>query len=283
MVQARRLAERLGETDMPLLVVGETGTGRRTLAASISEMRKERCLGRLIRFVGFQGLPEELRDVLRRDRNLPREARSMPIVLVEQVDTLDQPGQLELAQVLRERSAMLVATGKGDGAEAASRTLSPDLCGLLEATTIRLPPLRERDEDVWAWAEFFLERACREIGKPSPALGSAARMAIRAHRWPSNLTELDAALRRAVFVCDGPELGPPDLGLNGPAEGSLDGGPWLPLEEAVEAFRKEYVRKALAACAGNRTQTARILKINPRTVFRYLERQGREDDNSGEK
>jgi len=104
--------------------------------------------------------------------------------------------------------------------------------------------------------------------RPPAQLSLRAEQAIRAHSWPGNLAELDSRLRQAQCLCTNGMITDADLGLGDP--GSLDSKETL--AEAVEEFKKQHITKILERCGGNRTQAARVLGVDARTMFRYLER-----------
>ena len=85
--------------------------------------------------------------------------------------------------------------------------------------------------------------------------------------WPGNLAELFSIVQRAAVLCQGDEVEPAELGFSDAL--TLVGGV-QPLADAVDAFRMAYVARVLAHFDGNRTQAARALGIDPRTIFRYL-------------
>ena len=103
-----------------------------------------------------------------------------------------------------------------------------------------------------------------------------ALAALRRYPWPGNIRELENRVKKAVVLAEKPVVGPEDLDL-GPE--SL--APVLPLAQAKEEFQKRYINEVLERNAGNRTKTAKDLGVDPRTVFRHLEkleseRRGRE-------
>jgi DNA-binding NtrC family response regulator len=95
-----------------------------------------------------------------------------------------------------------------------------------------------------------------------------ALAAIRKSPWPGNIRQLENRLKKALVLCDKALLTPEDLDLGKEAE-----SPILPLEKAKEEFQRKYVLEVLERNNGNRTQTARDLGVDPRTIFRYLERE----------
>ena len=94
-------------------------------------------------------------------------------------------------------------------------------------------------------------------------MSDEARRAVASHSWPGNLSELESVMRRAVVLADSDIIEPSDLGF---AEKLVV----EPLNDAVERFRMAYVSKVLAHFNGNRTQAARALGVDARTIFRYL-------------
>src|SRR5882757_602555 len=103
---------------------------------------------------------------------------------------------------------------------------------------------------------------------PVRGLSSGALSAIKKFEWPGNIRQLENRLKKALVLCDRTLLLPEDLDL-GPE--NLEA--IKPLEKAKEDFQREYVLKILERNNGNRTQTARDLGVDPRTIFRYLEKE----------
>src|SRR5690606_6868895 len=98
--------------------------------------------------------------------------------------------------------------------------------------------------------------------------------AIRAYRWPGNVRQLENRIKKALVLSDGPLIDARDLDLEpGGADPELK-----PLAVAREEFSRRYVLEALEKHGGNRTQTAAALGVDPRTVFRYLEREPRDEE-----
>src|SRR5439155_12646126 len=95
-----------------------------------------------------------------------------------------------------------------------------------------------------------------------------ALAAIRKYNWPGNIRQLENRIKKALVLCDKPLLQPEDLDLGPEAQSTI-----LPLEKAKEEFQRKYVLEALERNNGNRTQTARDLGVDPRTIFRNLERE----------
>jgi DNA-binding NtrC family response regulator len=114
----------------------------------------------------------------------------------------------------------------------------------------------------------MLARYGPEYGDKVRGFTPSAVAAIKRHTWPGNIRELENRIKKAVVLAEKALLGPEDLGLN-PDELP----PILALAEARERWQREYINEVLALNAGNRTKTARDLGVDPRTIFRHLEKE----------
>jgi DNA-binding NtrC family response regulator len=91
--------------------------------------------------------------------------------------------------------------------------------------------------------------------------------ALRRHPWPGNIRELENRVKKAAVLAEGPLVGAEDLDLRADARDST-----LPLSDAIEDFRNRYISEILERNGGNRTKTAKDLDVDPRTIFRHLEK-----------
>lgn len=245
-VAARATASRLAKTDLALFIAGEVGVGRRTLALAVAKLRER------------EDMPVVSIDVVGALPAALRERGSPVIAVVHHVALLDARAQVELATLVRDRRILLVAAGND-----ARGALASELRALVEATQIVIPPLRERDGDASRWAEYFLAQAAKDFGLAPPELSARARAAISMHAWPGNLAELQSVVCRAVVLTSHGIIEPRDVGL-------AEEFAVKPLTAAVEDFRAAYVQRALRHFAGNRSQAARALGVDARTIFRYV-------------
>lgn len=152
-----------------------------------------------------------------------------------------------------------------------------DLLYRLNVIGLKVPPLRERDMDIPALAEFFLSRFAAELQRPDVAIAPETHAIMRAYTWPGNVRQMKNAMERMVVMAPGnsltPDLLPPEI-LQGedplarpvfdPAEGLL------PLREAEQAFRKQHLRRALAMTGGNQTRAAELLGIQRSSLNRQM-------------
>jgi len=116
-------------------------------------------------------------------------------------------------------------------------------------------------------ARYLLNRFARELESKVKGFSPAAIEAMRKYSWPGNIRELENRLRKAVVLAEKTHLGPGDLDLD-----LEDFETIVPLAQAKEEFQRQYIQKVLARNGGNRTKTARDLGVDPRTIFRHLER-----------
>src|SRR5262249_11457768 len=130
------------------------------------------------------------------------------------------------------------------------------------------PPLRDRGDDVMIIAKVLLSKYADELGSSVRGFSPAALAAIKKYSFPGNIRQLENRIKKALVLCDQTLLSPEDLDLGAGAETAI-----MPLEKAKEDFQRRYVLEALERNNGNRTQTARDLGVDPRTIFRYLEKE----------
>ena len=167
---------------------------------------------------------------------------------------------------------MVAATNKNLDEELKAGRFREDLYYRINVVHLHLPPLRERGEDAVMLSKYFLRRATRELNIKVKDFNKTALNAIRHFRWPGNIRQLENRIKKAVVLAEGPYITPEDLDLK-PEE--LD--PILPLAQAQEEWRKRYINEVLERNNANRTKTAKDLGVDPRTIFRHLERMEAEE------
>ncbi len=171
---------------------------------------------------------------------------------------------------------VIAATNKDIPAEIAAGRFREDLYYRLNVLPLRVPPLRERREDVPLIAEHYLRVLGAKYGRAPQRLSPAAREALLAYSWPGNVRELRNLMERAVIMAPGDEVRPEDLGLGrgAPAPAAAEEARRLswegPLKEAREAFEREFIRRALQRNGGNMSRTAEELQIERRHLYRRL-------------
>ncbi len=203
---------------------------------------------------------------------LPLEAQGKLLRIVEEkrVERLGGRSSLEVA-------ARVVASADA-GVEDAVRagTFRGDLFHRLRVLPIRLPPLRERPEDVLPLARYFLKRAALAAQREPPSLSRDASAALRDYQWPGNVRELRHAVERAWHAAEGRVIGiehlPAEI-LEAPALGEADALARRPTLDEVE---RRYVAATLRHVRGNQTEAARVLGISRKALWEKRKRYGLE-------
>ena len=147
-----------------------------------------------------------------------------------------------------------------------------DLLYRLNVVHVRIPPLRERAEDIPLLAEELVGQAAARLGRPVHGIEPAAMEALLSYPWPGNVRQLENALERAVLVTPGPlvrraDLPPEVLGSPaGDAEPAEDAEEVLSIKVRTAELERELIAKALARTGGNRTRAARLLEISTKAL-----------------
>jgi DNA-binding NtrC family response regulator len=184
-----------------------------------------------------------------------------------------QTGEYERVGSSRTRrtSVRLVSASNADlRAEVAAGRFREDLLFRIDTVEIRLPPLRERREDIALLGSWFLERHAQRYGRRLEGFEPEAMEALLAHPWPGNVRELEHAVERAVLLAVGDRVRAADLGLR-PAEG---GGVSALETLTLDQVERELIRRALKRYDGNVSEAARALGLSRSAFYRRLERHG---------
>ncbi len=299
MVEVYRLVEKVAQTDITVLVTGETGTGKELIAREIHD-RSPRADGPFVT-VNCGAIPEnliesELFGHVRgaftgavADHKGKFQAANEGTLFLDEVGELPLQLQVKLLRALQDKAVVPVgdtkprpvdirivaATNRDLAAAVRDGTFREDLYFRLNVIGIHLPPLRERGDDVILIARYLVGRYGPEYGRsldPAAAFDPMALEALRRFEWPGNIRQLENHIKKALVLMEGPSITAKDLDLE-PFEGfESDGRRIVPLAEARERWQQQYVDYVLRLNDGNRTKTARDLGVDPRTIFRYLER-----------
>ncbi len=293
--QSVELARKVLDTDTTVLLLGETGTGKELFARLIHDNGPRRSA----RFVAQNcgALPESLLEselfghtrgaftgALAERKGLFEEADGGTIFL-DEVGDMSPAMQLRLLRVLQEGEIrrvgastarkvnvrVLAATNSDLEADVAAGRFRKDLYYRLSVFPIRLPPLRDRAEDIPALAEHFLrvyrERAHRAI----PSISPEAMRCLRAYPFPGNVRELENEIERAVALADdGRPLGPEHLS-DRLHEGAEKTAPPRTLNEAIEQLKRRMIEDALREC-GSKTRAAERLGLTRQSLQQMLRR-----------
>jgi len=275
-----------------LLIAGEPGTGREGIARAVHAQSARRS-GLFIAVDCARGSEREREYRLfgsgRGSGPGPalRDAEGGTLYL-EAVDALPIALQLRLAAVLRDadaaaptdRAAMhAIATTSADLDELVQRgAFRKELYELLRVARLRVPPLRERCEDIPLLVDHLLSRASTARGRVQPlAITGDALDLLIAYHWPGNVRELAAVLERAADLAAHEAVSARELPANLAHAPDRAAPNPLALRGARRAFEADLIRRALRAAAGNRTRAARLLEISHRALLYKLKELGIRD------
>jgi len=287
------LIERVGPSDANVLIMGENGSGKGTVAQALHAASARS--GRPLVTVNAGGLSEgvfesELFGHVKgafTDAKADRAGRfeiadggtlfldeiaNVPSSLQPKLLRVLETGEFERVGSSRTRRAdvrVLSATNADLLEEVAAGRFRQDLLFRLNTIEIRIPPLRERREDIALLARHFLALHARRYRRPLRAFSAAAEKALLEHPWPGNVRELDHAIERAVLMAQADVVGAGDLGLR-------RGGEARPrLEElSLEEVERVLIEKALARHDGNVSRAASALGLSRSALYRRLQRHG---------
>jgi transcriptional regulator with GAF, ATPase, and Fis domain len=302
MLEVFRKIKKVATTDISVLVTGETGTGKELIAHEL-HVRSNRSDGPFVT-VNCGAIPENLIESelfghvkgaftgAVASRTGKFQQANAGTLFLDEIGELAPPLQVKLLRALQERVVYRVGDSKPEKCDirviaATNRNLEEmivtgefreDLYYRLNVVNLWLPPLRERGEDTFIIAKALLSKYADELQSPVKGFSPGALTAIRRYAWPGNIRQLENRIKKALVLCDRSLLSAEDLDLGGDAQ-----APIVPLEKAKEDFQRQYVMEVLERNNGNRTQTARDLGVDPRTIFRYLERESNPIPSGGSK
>ena len=293
MDELRERAARAAAHDAPILVTGESGTGKSRLARHVHALSPRR-QGPFVA-VSVAGLnePEELFGSERGStiRYGPLERANAGTVFLEDMADMPPGMQASLAGALQNGSfhrpggrdpvkvgARIIAASRRDlPAAVAQRDLHEDLYYLLNVVPIEVPPLREHAEDIPTLVEWFIDEFASGENVPFRRCDVAAKNRLRNHPWPGNVRELRNVVQRLMILGQGPDIGVREVeaslgsasGTAVPAE-NLD----LPFKEAREQFERAYLRHQFARPGTSMSEIAARIGIERSHLYRKLKQLG---------
>jgi two-component system, NtrC family, response regulator AtoC len=307
MARLYALVERLARVDLPVLITGETGTGKE-LAATLLHERSPRHDKPLVA-LNCAAIQENLveSELFGYERGAFSGALTTKIGLLEAAHGgtvfLDEIGELPLAiqakllRVLetkrltrvgdlreREINVRLVAATNCDlPDEVDAGRFRRDLFFRLSGAMVVVPPLRERTRELPLLAELFLTEACRAVNRPAITLSSDALTALHAHRWPGNVRELKNVMEYFAATLSGGRLVAAQLAERlapSPARAAAPAGEppgpaaFVPISDEIRALESLRMTQALEAADGNQTRAAELIAMPLRTFFTKMRQYG---------
>lgn len=294
-----RQMEQAAKVDVPVLLIGETGTGK-DLAAQAIHNRSARKSGPYVP-VNLGAIPTELvaselfghekgafTGAIRQYKG-KFEQGCGGTVFLDEIDSLDEKMQVSLLRLIEQKKfhrlggkraisvdVRLVAASNSDLADLLNGSvLRKDLFYRLDVFRINLPPLRQRREDIPLLIDTFIQRYNRNLGKKIQRISPRALQVLQNYHWPGNVRELKNVIQRAMLICENRELQiehlPPRF-HSGNAASSEHALPLVTFRVGtpLEEVEREMIRQTLAAADNNRTRAAALLGISRRAIYNKL-------------
>ncbi len=292
MQEVFRTVRKVAPTNVSVLLTGASGTGKELIARELHD-RSDRADGPFV-VVNCGAIPEnliesELFGHLRgaftgaiATRIGHFQAADGGTLFLDEIGELPVAMQVKLLRALQEKKVSKVGDTRLEPVDI--RVISAtnvdleqaikdsrfreDLYYRLNVVGIHLPPLSDRGEDITAIARFLLHRYVTEYSSKVKGFSPQAMMFMKKYEWMGDIRELENRIKKAVIMSDRVQLSPEDLELN---DDMLD--PIQPLAQAREEWQRNYIDDVLIRNNGNRTKTAQDLGVDPRTIFRHLEKE----------
>jgi DNA-binding NtrC family response regulator len=289
------LVERVAPRDVNVLVTGETGTGKEMIAAMLHAHGK-RAAGPLVRF-NCAAIPEALAEselfghvrgaftgAVGERRGYFEQAHGGTLVL-DEIAELPAAMQAKLLRATQDGEIrrigasgptrvdvrLVACTHRDLRAEASAGRFREDLYYRLAVVELRVPPLRERRDDIPALVHEFVRRHAVRFGLDDVELAPEVIDALTAQAWPGNVRELDNAVARLVALSDGGRIGLSAWSAAASPAPRTGGGTF---RERVMAFERELLSSALDASSGNQSEAARRLGMSRVTLIDRLKKHG---------
>jgi DNA-binding NtrC family response regulator len=327
----RETIARVAPTELSVLALGENGTGKEVIARSLHFQSQRR--DQAFVAVNCAALVESLleSELFGHERGAFTDAhQARPgkfelanggTLFLDEIGDMSPGGQAKLLRVLEEKIVVRVggstpipvdvriiaATNQSLPELVAQKRFREDLFFRLNVVSFRLPPLRQRGDDILLLADHFLQQFAAQIGRAQPSFSDAAKEAMLAHPWPGNVRELRNVMERASYLAQSNVLSPSDLGLGpidsptsgfteaggdifsaglqasaGPTASSGDGvatGAIFSafrgtLADATHDFQVELIRASIQAQRGNMTAAAETLGLHRSNLYRKMRQLG---------
>jgi two-component system, NtrC family, response regulator PilR len=303
--EVRQLVQKVAPTRTTVLITGESGTGKEVVARAIHEKGNRR--EQPFVAINCGAIPEGLieSELFGHEKgSFTGAAATKPglfevagsgTLFLDEIGELPHQVQVKLLRALQERkirrvggsadiaiaARIIAATNRDLSDEVRAARFREDLYYRLNVIQLRMPPLRERRDDLPVFVEHFIARFAGELGRSPPALDPQTRRLLLAYDYPGNVRELANVLERAVTLCDGdvvvPSVLPP--AVRGAAPIVVDAQAALPadgidLQAHLDAIERSLLEQALKTTNGVKTEAARRLSLTFRSLRYRLAKYG---------
>jgi len=300
MQRVRATIERVGPTDLAVLVLGENGTGKEVVAQLVHAL-SERHSHPFVA-INCAALPETLleSELFGHEKGAFTDAREMRVgkfeqaaggtLFLDEIGDLSPSGQAKLLRVLEDKTVtrlggqqpihvdtrVIAATNQRLHELVRERRFREDLYYRLHVVAIELPPLRERGDDVLLLAEHFLAEFSGKARRRPPGIAADARRLLREHRWPGNVRELRNLMERIAFLSPGDSVQAADVSFTvAPERGPDQDARWqLPMAEATHDFQVEYIQRQIRAAGNHMSLAAERMGLHRGNLYRKMKQLG---------
>ena len=303
MQQLRTTVQRLAQTELPVLILGDSGTGKEVFAQAL-HYHGARAKQPFIA-VNCAALTETLleSELFGHEKGAFTDAHAARqgkfelaeggTIFLDEIGDMSLNGQAKLLRVLEQKIItrvggsqvipinvrVIAATNAKLAQLVREKRFREDLYYRLSVVTMDLPPLRDRSDDVIPLAEFFLEKFSQQAKRPALSLSADARKRLQAHGWPGNVRELRNLMERVAFLAAGPAVQAEDIAfiLTPERDTFLDTASDNGLAEATIKFQQEYIRRAIKRVKGNMSEAARLLGLHRTNLYRKMSQLGMQE------
>lgn len=287
------LAGNLAKSDITVLIYGESGTGKELIARYIHRISKRS--DNPFVAVNCAAIPDNLLEselfgyekgaftgaVDRRKGKF--ELSNGGTILLDEIGEMSMVLQAKLLRVLQEREIdriggknpipidvrVIATTNRDLRKECAEGRFREDLYYRLSVFPIKMPPLRERPEDITLLCSYFLEKFSALYGKKIEGFDDESMDFLKKKQWRGNVRELENVMQRAVFICSGKTISISDLMFD-----EMDSGGYINVNGSIRDMEKELILQTLKDVDGNKTKAAKILGVSARTIRNKLNEYG---------
>ncbi|MFT5522500.1 MAG: transcriptional regulator with GAF, ATPase, and Fis domain [Pirellulaceae bacterium] len=292
----RSTVQRVANTDLAILVLGENGTGKEVVSQMIHYLSRRR--HEPLVAVNCAAMTETLleSELFGHEKGAFTDAHDTRIgkfelasggtLFLDEIGDMSLSGQAKLLRVLEEKivvrvggstnihtdARVVAATNQNLTEMVREKRFREDLYFRLNVVTLDIPALRQRGEDIIVLAEHFLRNFCIKARRKPPKFSAAAKKRLLGHAWPGNVRELRNLMERLAYLSAGDKVDAEDLAFilspnaEGPAMFSWD----LPLADATKSFQVEYIKKLVEQSRGNMTETAKRLGLHRSNLYRKM-------------
>ena len=300
MLDVSRLIQKVAQSDTTVLLLGESGTGKELFARAIHNLSPRK--NRPFVAINCAAIPSELleNELFGSERGaftgaVARKMGKFEIaeggtIFLDEVGDMSPALQAKLLRVLQEKTferlggtkliavdVRIIAASNVDLKEAIEKkTFREDLYYRLSVFPIKIPPLRERREDIPNLANHFIRKFCLEMKKPVKSLSQDAGNILDRYHWPGNVRELENTVERAIILCEGKKITPEHLAIRIPTTAEIRLREGAGLKEVSQFAQMEAERgmivRVLTQTRGNKRKAAEILKIDYTTLFEKIKK-----------